>query len=157
MGLALELARASLEEGEVPVGAVLVVDGVVVGRGRNRPIALSDPTAHAEIQALRDAGARLCNYRLPGAVLYSTVEPCLMCLGATLHARVARLVYGTADPKVGAVARLRELRDSDTRFSHDVQTQGGVLAGAASRMLLEFFEERRSAGSRRNLRRLHRR
>ena len=157
MGLALELARASLEEGEVPVGAVLVVDRAVVGRGRNRPIALSDPTAHAEIQALRDASARLCNYRLPGAVLYSTVEPCLMCLGALLHARVARLVYGTTDPKVGAVARLRELRDSDARFSHDVRTQGGVLAGPASRMLLEFFEERRSAVSRRNVHRLHRR
>jgi tRNA(adenine34) deaminase len=150
MGLALELARASLQEGEVPVGALLVVDGRVVGRGRNRPIALSDPTAHAEIQALRDAGAKLGNYRLPGAVLYSTVEPCLMCLGAMLHARIGRLVYGAADPKIGAVARLRELRDSDTRFSHDIETLGGILAGPAARLLLDFFEERRSTGSRRN-------
>jgi tRNA(adenine34) deaminase len=117
MGEALAEARHALAAGEVPVGAVVVLDGAIIGQGHNRPIALSDPTAHAEILALRRAAERRGNYRLTGATLYATVEPCVMCAGAALHARVARLVYGATDPKAGAVESLFHLLD-DARLNH---------------------------------------
>ena len=142
MADALAEARAGLEAGEVPVGAVVVVDGEIVARAHNAPIALADPTAHAEILALRAAARRLGNYRLTGATLYATVEPCPMCCGAILHARVSRVVYGAADPKAGAVDSLYRLLD-DPRLNHRVSTRGGVLAEDAARLLKAFFESKR--------------
>ena len=143
MRLALEQAAAAGRQGEVPVGAIVVLDDRVLGRGANSPIRLSDPTAHAEILALRDAAARMENYRLVGVTLYCTVEPCLMCLGAALHARVGRVVFGTSDPKVGATAQLEELRRHGAGFNHRFETVGGVLADEAAAQLTRFFLERR--------------
>jgi tRNA(adenine34) deaminase len=143
MRIALELAEASAAGGEVPVGAVVAVGGDVIGRGRNSPIEQVDPTAHAEILALRAAAARTGNYRLPGATLYCTVEPCLMCLGAMLHARIGRLVFAASDPKVGATSRLATLREFGAVFNHDIEIEGGVLAAEASDQLLAFFRRRR--------------
>ena len=142
MAAALDEARRGLEAGEVPVGAVVVVGGEIVARAHNAPIALADPTAHAEILALRDAARTRGNYRLTGATLYATVEPCPMCCGAILHARVARVVYGAADPKAGAVESLYRLLD-DARLNHRVVARGGVLAGEAARLLRAFFEAKR--------------
>ena len=142
MRAALDEARRGLEAGEVPVGAVVVLDGAIVARAHNAPIALADPTAHAEILALREAGRKTGNYRLPGATLYVTVEPCAMCCGAALHARVARVVYGAADPKAGAVESLYRLLD-DARLNHRVAATGGVLAAEAAALLREFFETKR--------------
>jgi tRNA(adenine34) deaminase len=142
MGEALAEARHALAAGEVPVGAVVVLEGVIIGQGHNRPIALSDPTAHAEILALRRAAERAGNYRLVGATLYATVEPCAMCAGAALHARVARLVYGAPDPNVGAVQSLFRLLD-DPRLNHRIETVGGVLAVESAALLRAFFEVRR--------------
>jgi tRNA(adenine34) deaminase len=142
MTLALDEARRGLEAGEVPVGAVVVVDGEIVARAHNAPITLADPTAHAEILALREAGRKLANYRLTGATLYSTVEPCPMCCGAVLHARVARLVFGALDPKAGAVESLYRLLD-DARLNHRVTTRGGVLAEDSARLLRTFFNAKR--------------
>lgn len=139
---ALEHGRRGLAAGEVPIGAVIVIDGVVVARAHNAPIALSDPTAHAEVLALRAAAEKVGNYRLPGATLYATVEPCAMCCGAALQARIARLVYGARDPKAGAVESLHRLLD-DARLNHRVQTRGGVLADESAALLSEFFETRR--------------
>jgi tRNA(adenine34) deaminase len=130
MRRALELARRAEAEGEVPVGAVVVVDGKVVGEGWNRPISSNDPTAHAEIQALRAAAAGLKNYRLPGAALYVTLEPCDMCLGAMFHARIARAVYGAADPK-------KKILKSQTAV------EGGLLAEECGKILSGFFAARR--------------
>ena len=127
----------------MPVGAVVVYEGAVIARAHNAPITLNDPTAHAEILALREAGRKLGNYRLTGATLYVTVEPCPMCCGALLQARVARVVYGAADPKAGAVESLYRLLD-DARLNHRVETVGGVLASACGALLREFFEARRS-------------
>lgn len=133
-----ELARAA---GEVPVGAVVVLDGAVVGRGYNRPIASSDPTAHAEVVALREAGRAVGNYRLTGASLYATVEPCLMCVGAIVHARVGEVVYGVRDPKGGAV---RSLLDPGTLpLNHRFEVVEGVLAEECRALLQEFFKSRR--------------
>ena len=144
MDLALEEARRGAAEGEVPVGAVVVMmDGEVVGRAHNQPIALADPAAHAEVLALREAGRKRGNYRLAGATLYATVEPCLMCCGAALHARVARVVYGAGDPKAGAVASLYRLLD-DRRLNHRAAAVGGVLADESAALLRRFFERRRS-------------
>jgi len=143
MRAALEEARRGRLDGEVPVGAVVVQDGAIVGGAHNAPIALNDPTAHAEILALREAGRKLGNYRLTGATLYVTVEPCAMCCGAVLQARVARVVYGAADPKAGAVESLYRLLD-DARVNHRVETLGGVLAGECGALLREFFETKRS-------------
>ena len=151
MRSALELAEQARESGEVPVGAVVVVGNETVGRGRNSPIALRDPTAHAEILALREAGARTGNYRLSGATLYSTVEPCLMCLGAMLHARIGRLVYGAADPKVGATVLLDSLGSLGADVNHGFEVRGGVLADEASKLLLDFFRERRDEPGRETL------
>jgi tRNA(adenine34) deaminase len=142
MRIALEEARRAGEEGEVPVGAVLVSQGEVIGRGRNRPIALSDPTAHAEIQALREGGMKVGNYRLPGSTLYVIAEPCIMCAGAILQARVGRLVYGNEDPKGGAVSSLYSLLE-DKRLNHRVQVTSGVLQDECRELLKRFFRERR--------------
>jgi tRNA(adenine34) deaminase len=143
MHQALALAREAAAADEVPIGALLVRDGETIGRGRNGPIASHDPTAHAEIQALRDAGRRAGNYRLPGTTLYSTLEPCPMCVGAIVHARVARVVYGAADPKSGACGSVFDLLPSDARFSHRTECRGGVLAEACGELLQAFFRARR--------------
>ena len=143
MRLALDLAREAGRSGEVPVGAVVAVDDEPIGRGRNSPVATSDLTAHAEILALRDAARRVGNYRLAGATLYCTVEPCIMCLGAALHARIGRVVYGAPDPKVGAVGRLEALGRNGATFNHRFETCPGVLADEASALLVEFFDKRR--------------
>ena len=147
MGLALELAREAGEAGEVPVGAVVVRDGRVLGRGRNAAIGQADPTAHAEIQALREAGRESANYRLTGTTVYCTAEPCLMCLGAMLHARIDRLVYAASDPKLGATERLEALRQAGADFNHRFAVLRGPLGDESAAILLEFFRERRSRGS----------
>ncbi len=139
---ALAEARYGLAAGEVPVGAVVAIDGSIVARAYNAPIALADPTAHAEVLALREAAGKVGNYRLTGATLYATVEPCPMCCGALLQARVARLVYGAPDPKAGAVESLFRLLD-DPRLNHRVSATGGVLAGESAALLSRFFETRR--------------
>ena len=147
MRVALEEARVAGAAGEVPVGAVVVLNGEIVGRGHNRPIAESDPTAHAEVQALRDAGRRVGNYRLTGATLYVTVEPCLMCAGACVHARVGALVFGAPDEKAGAVvSRARAL--DEPAWNHRVRVTGGVLAAEAGELLQAFFGMRRAEGYR---------
>jgi len=142
MGLALEEAALAAAAGEVPVGAVVVLEGRLLGRGHNTPIALSDPTAHAEIVALRAAAREIGNYRLTGATLYATVEPCAMCCGAALHARVARLVYGAADPKAGAVRSLYRLLE-DPRLNHQVEVTAGVRGAECGAKLGEFFKTKR--------------
>ncbi len=139
---ALDEARRGAAAGEVPVGAVVVMDGAVVSRAHNAPITLADPTAHAEVLALRAAGEKRGNYRLGGATLYATIEPCVMCCGAALHARVGRVVYGARDPKAGAVESLYRLLD-DARLNHRAAATGGVLADEAARLLSAFFESRR--------------
>jgi tRNA(adenine34) deaminase len=139
---ALAEARRGGEAGEVPVGAVVVNGGVTVSRAHNAPISRTDPTAHAEVLALRAAAESVGNYRLTGATLYATLEPCAMCCGAVLHARVERVVYGARDPKAGAVESLYALL-ADTRWNHRVATTGGVLADEAARLLSGFFEMRR--------------
>lgn len=143
MARALELARRAESEGEVPVGAVLVLDGVIAGEGWNRPIGEQDPTAHAEIQALRDAGRRLGNYRFPGSTLYVTLEPCPMCAGAIIHARVAQVIYGATDPKGGAAGSVFDLLPSGERFNHRTLCEGGLMAEACSEILKAFFKRRR--------------
>jgi tRNA(adenine34) deaminase len=142
MQLALELAAHAAKLGEVPVGAVLVANGEVLGQGCNRPISAHDPTAHAEIQALREAAQRLGNYRLPGATLYVTLEPCVMCAGALMHARVARVVFGATDPKTGACGSVVDLF-AEARLNHHAQVHGGVLSEACGALLREFFASRR--------------
>ena len=142
MGLALKEAKRAGEEGEVPVGAVLVSGGQVIGRGRNRPLALSDPTAHAEILALREGAIQTGNYRLTGTTLYVTIEPCTMCAGALLQARVRRLVYGADDLKAGGVRSLYFLLE-DERLNHRVEVTGGVLLEECREILRRFFQERR--------------
>ena len=143
MRLAIEQAHAAEQHGEVPVGAVLVLDDQVVGEGWNQPIGTHDPSAHAEIMALRDAGSRAGNYRLPGSTLYVTLEPCPMCAGAIVHARVERVVFGAADPRTGAAGSVFDLLPSDGRFNHRTQAQGGVLADECARLLQDFFRARR--------------
>ncbi len=144
MRAALDLADAAEQQGEVPVGAVVVDDGRIVGRGANSPLALSDPTAHAEILALRDAGRTLENYRLEGATLYVTVEPCAMCAGALVAARISRLVFGTRDLRFGAVRSKFRLADSDL-LNHQVEVVEGVLAGECLARLQRFFQHKRHA------------
>lgn len=142
MRQALELARRAAAEGEVPVGAILVLDGEIVGMGWNRPIAGNDPTAHAEIIALRDAATRAQNYRLPQTDLYVTLEPCVMCAGAIIHSRVRRVVYGAHDPKAGAAGSVFEVLGTD-RLNHQVEVCGPLLAEECSELLQVFFRERR--------------
>jgi len=139
---ALSLAAQAAAAGEVPVGAVVVKDGHVVGRGFNRPITSSDPTAHAEIVALREACATLGNYRLPGCELYVTLEPCAMCVGAMVHARVSRVVFGARDPKTGACGSIVDL-PSIAHWNHHGVFTGGVLETECGQVLKEFFAERR--------------
>lgn len=140
---ALSLARAAECLGEVPVGALVVRDGIIVGRGFNSPIGESDPTAHAEIAALRDAGRNLENYRLPGCELFVTLEPCAMCAGAILHARLARVVYGARDYKTGVHGSVVDLFAVE-RLNHHTEVLGGVLAEECGQMLSEFFAARRA-------------
>jgi tRNA(adenine34) deaminase len=142
MAAALDEARRGLSAGEVPIGAVVVIGDEIVGRAHNAPITLADPTAHAEVLALREAARQRGNYRLSGATLYATIEPCPMCCGAALHARVGRLVYGASDPRAGAVESLYRLLD-DTRFNHRVVTRGGVCAAEAAELVRRFFERKR--------------
>ena len=142
MGEALALARVAGARGEVPVGAVIVKEGAVIGRGGNAPIAGTDPTAHAEIAALRDAGRALGNYRLPGCDLYVTIEPCAMCAGAILHARIARVVYGAPDPKTGACGSVVDLF-AEPRLNHHATVAGGVRASECGLLLTDFFAARR--------------
>jgi tRNA(adenine34) deaminase len=141
MRLALEEAEASEKAYEVPIGAIVVLEGRLVGRGRNLPISQHDPTAHAEIQALRSAGQWLQNYRLTGATLYVTLEPCLMCFGALTHARVARVVYGASDPKVG-VSQLQDAL-APANLNHRISLEGGLLADESRALLQTFFQGRR--------------
>jgi tRNA(adenine34) deaminase len=142
MGEALAEARRGFEAGEVPMGAVIVLDEAIIGRGHNEPIARSDPTAHAEVVALRRAGRQVGNYRLAGATLYATVEPCAMCCGAALQARVARVIYGARDPKAGVVESLYRLLD-DARFNHRIEVTGGIRADESAALLRAFFEAKR--------------
>ena len=142
---ALVLARHAEALGEVPVGAVVVKEGVVIGRGFNRPISTNDPTAHAEVVAMRDAATRIGNYRLSGCDLYVTLEPCAMCAGAGMLARLSRVVYGAADPTAGACGSVVDLF-SETRLNHHAEVRGGVLSDECSAMLKLFFGRRR-AGS----------
>ena len=142
MRRALELARQGRAEGEVPVGAVVVLDGNVIGEGWNRPIAAADPTAHAEIQALRAAALAVGNYRLAGASLYVTLEPCAMCVGAMFHARIARVVFGACDPKTGSAGSVIDLF-GEKRLNHHATVLGGVLAEESGALLSAFFAARR--------------
>jgi len=143
MRRALALAEHARDtENEVPVGAVLVLNDEAVGEGWNRNIGTHDPTAHAEIEALRSAGRKLANYRVPGSTLYVTLEPCAMCAMAIVHARVARVVYGATDPKTGAAGSVFDTLISE-RHNHRVAVEGGILADEASAMLREFFRARR--------------
>ncbi len=141
---ALNLARQAWAEGEVPVGALVVQGDEIVGRGYNRPISGHDPSAHAEIQALRDAAQRLGNYRLPGCTLYVTIEPCVMCAGAIMHARIARVVYGARDAKTGAHGSVVDLF-AEPRLNFHAEVTGGVLAEECGKLLSDFFAERRRA------------
>ena len=143
MRAALDLARRAQERGEVPVGAVVVLDDAIVGEGFNQPIAAHDPTAHAEIVALRDAARRIRNYRLPGATLYVTIEPCQMCVGALVHARVARIVYGAREPKAGALESAMRAHEHPS-LNHRLVAVGGVLEDECREVIQGFFEERRS-------------
>ena len=139
---AISLARSAECLGEVPVGAVVVFEGQIVGRGFNSPIGENDPTAHAEIAALRDAARNLENYRLPGCELFVTLEPCAMCAGAILHSRIARVVYGARDPKTGVHGSVVDLFAVD-RLNHHTEIVGGILADECGRLLSEFFASRR--------------
>jgi len=139
---ALGLAGEAAQAGEVPVGAVVVVDGAIVGRGFNRPITSNDPTAHAEIVALRDAAEQLKNYRLSGATLYVTVEPCLMCVGALVHARIGTLVYGAPEPKAGAIDSSQRAHEH-AALNHRMTIVSGVLASESRELMQRFFRERR--------------
>ena len=143
MRAALGQAEEARRRGEVPVGAVVVQDSVVVGEGCNQPIGSHDPTAHAEIVALRDAGRRTGNYRLTGATLYVTIEPCQMCVGAMIHARIARVVYGATEPKAGAIESAMRAHEHPS-LNHRMAADGGVLAAECRAVMQEFFQERRA-------------
>ncbi|HEY7986218.1 MAG TPA: tRNA adenosine(34) deaminase TadA [Methylophilaceae bacterium] len=143
MKLALALAQDAAQAGEVPVGAVVVKDGEIVGRGYNAPISSHDPSAHAEMQALRAAAQTLGNYRLIGCTLYVTLEPCAMCSGAIQHARISRLVFGATDPKTGACGSVVNLM-AEPKLNHHCEVEGGILAVECGRILSEFFAARRA-------------
>ncbi|MCG8487626.1 MAG: tRNA adenosine(34) deaminase TadA [Chromatiales bacterium] len=140
---ALKLAELAEQQGEVPVGAVVVREGRLVGEGWNRPIGGCDPTAHAEIVALRDAAEKEQNYRLPGSTLYVTLEPCPMCAGAIVHARVKRVVYAAKDPKGGAAGSVFDLLPTDGRFNHHVEVEGGLMMEQSATLLQDFFRRKR--------------
>lgn len=139
---ALALAQQAEALGEVPVGAIVVRDGVVIGRGFNQPITAQDPTAHAEVIAMRNAATAVANYRLPGCELYVTLEPCIMCAGAIIHARIRRVVYGAADPKTGACGSVVDVF-AEARLNHHAAVVPGVLASECTAMLTAFFGQRR--------------
>ena len=139
---ALAEARKATLEGEVPVGAVLLLNEKIVGRGHNSPIRLHDPTAHAEILALRQAGTRVKNYRLPGSILVVTIEPCIMCVGAMIHARVEEVIYGAPDPKAGAIKSCFQMSD-EPRLNHKMGVTSGVLESECGAILKDFFSARR--------------
>lgn len=143
MQQALALAQEAAAQGEVPVGALVVLDGQVIGRGFNQPIGRHDPTAHAEIMALRDAALTMGNYRLPGCTLYVTVEPCVMCSGAIQHARIARVVYGTVEPKTGACGSVLDLF-AEPRLNHHAEVEAGLLAEESASLIASFFQRRRA-------------
>ncbi len=143
MQRALQLAHQAEDQGEVPVGAVLVLDGEIIGEGWNQPITRCDPSAHAEIMALRAAGQNQQNYRLSNSTLYVTLEPCPMCAGAIVHARVNKVVFGASDPRSGAAGSVFDLLPSDERFNHRTAVVGGVLAEESAAMLRQFFRSRR--------------
>ncbi len=145
MAIALQEAEVARGRDEIPIGAVVVRGEIELARGHNAPISLCDPTAHAEVVALREAARREGAYRLPGTTLYATVEPCSMCLGAALHARVARVVYGATDPKGGAAGSVVDLR-AIPGVNHQISVQGGVLAEPAAEVLRSFFRARRGSG-----------
>jgi tRNA(adenine34) deaminase len=142
MRMAIALAQEAASLGEVPVGAVVVKDGAVIGRGKNAPISLSDPTAHAEIQAMREAAHHLGNYRLVDCTLYVTLEPCAMCSGAIQHARIARLVYGASDPKTGCCGSVIDLM-AEQKLNHHCEVTAGVSAEECAALLSSFFRQRR--------------
>ena len=142
MQIALDLAQQAAAAGEVPVGAIVVKDGEIIGRGSNAPITTHDPTAHAEIRAMRDAARHLGNYRLVGCTLYVTLEPCAMCSGAIQHARIARLVYGASDPKTGACGSVVNLM-AVPKLNHHTEISGGLLATECAALLSSFFSVRR--------------
>lgn len=144
MRQALLQADKAEQLGEVPVGALIVIDDILVAAGYNKPIATHDPTAHAEIRAIRAAGELLQNYRLTGATLYVTLEPCIMCAGAVVHARIDRVVYGASDPKAGAAGSVFTMLPTDGRFNHGVEVTAGVLSGPCSEKLSDFFRRRRA-------------
>ncbi|MGB1328401.1 MAG: tRNA adenosine(34) deaminase TadA [Porticoccaceae bacterium] len=143
MRQALDLAQQAVSIEEVPVGAIVVANGEVIGRGFNCPIDSNDPTAHAEIVAMRDAANNLGNYRLSGCELYVTIEPCTMCLGAMVHARIKRVIFGALEPRAGAFASNPMLMDAD-HFNHKIEWSGGVLEQDCSELIKEFFKGRRS-------------
>ena len=140
--MALAQARLALQRGEVPVGAVVVLDGAVIGEGFNQPISARDPTAHAEIVAIKDAARRIGNYRLTGSTMYVTIEPCQMCVGALVHARVARLVYGACEPKAGAIESAMRAHEHPS-LNHRLVAAGGVLETECREMIQGFFAGRR--------------
>ncbi len=142
MKIAMELAQEAAVAGEVPVGAIVVKDGQIIGRGSNAPIGLHDPSAHAEIQALRDAAKNVGNYRLVDCTLYVTLEPCAMCAGAIQHARISRLVYGASDAKTGACGSVVNLM-AETKLNHQTEVTSGIMAEETASLLSSFFKERR--------------
>ncbi|MDF0377289.1 tRNA adenosine(34) deaminase TadA [Methylophilus sp. YYY-1] len=146
MRIAIALANEAASLGEVPVGAIVVKEGQIIGKGRNAPISLNDPTAHAEIQAMREAAQHLGNYRLVDCTLYVTLEPCAMCSGAIQHARIARLVYGASDPKTGCCGSVVNLM-AEQKLNHHCEVSHGVLADECGALLSDFFRQRRLAKS----------
>ena len=142
MTRALELAQQAADRGEVPVGAVVVENGEIVGEGYNRPITSYDPTAHAEIVAMRDAAKNLSNYRLTGCDLYVTIEPCTMCVGAMVHARVRKVIFGALEPRAGALTSQLQLMEHDL-FNHSILWEGGILADQCATVLRDFFRQKR--------------
>lgn len=143
MQAAIEMANLAAQNNEVPVGAIVVKDGTIIGRGSNQPIMQHDPSAHAEMVALRAAGKTLNNYRLIGCDLYVTLEPCTMCLGAILHARIANVYYGASDPKTGACGSVINLL-AESKLNHHTQAQGGLMADTCGQLLSDFFKSRRA-------------
>ena len=146
MQRALELARRAESLGEVPIGAVLVKDDQIIGEGYNAPISQHDPTAHAEIMALRAAAQRIGNYRLLNTTLYVTIEPCVMCAGALVHARVAEVVFGATEPRTGAVGSVFDILQS-SKLNHQVSVRGGIMANDCAAILQQFFKQRRSSSA----------
>ncbi|HEY3767681.1 MAG TPA: tRNA adenosine(34) deaminase TadA [Candidatus Angelobacter sp.] len=145
MELALEQAALAGQAGEVPVGALVIKDGEIIGRGHNRNLLNNDPTAHAEIIALREAAAHLGNHRLSGCMMITTIEPCSMCAGALIHARISRLVYGSADIKAGAVGSVLEVLNHP-RLNHKMEVTGGILADRCAEIIQDFFRRKREPG-----------